>query len=169
MKIIEAMKQIKDLQRKAEDLRKKIGQCSVDLDCETPLYEDQFGKVAGWLQSHSDLCKEILRLRVVIQRTNLQTDATVELGGKAVTKTLAEWIHRRRDLAKLELAAYQQLTDRNLREGRVQQSSGEQKEVHIRRYYTPELRDKAIDMLTSEPLLVDARLEVVNAVTDLVE
>jgi len=169
MKIIEAMKQIKDLQRKAEDLRKKIQQCSADLDIETPLYEDQFGKVKGWLQAHGDLCKEVLRLRVAIQRTNIVTNASVELGGKEVTKTIAEWIHRRRDLAATELLAYKMLTDRGLKEGQIKQSTGETREVHIRRYYNPEERDKAIDFLQSEPLMIDSRLEVVNAVTDLIE
>ena len=170
MKLIEAMKQIKDLQRKANDLRTKIGQCSADLDIETPLYEDQFGKVKGWLQAHSDLCREILRLRTAIQKTNLQTDVMVDIGGKTVEKTIAEWIHRRRDLATLELSAYQQLTDRGLKETNfMQQSTGEKKEIKIRRHYNPEERDRMVDLFQSEPLMIDARLEVVNAVTDLVE
>ena len=169
MKIIEAMKQIKDLQRKCEDLRGKIRQCSADLDSETPLYENQKDMVAGWLQSHSDITKEILRLRLAIQRTNLATEVPIELEGKAVTKTIAEWIHRRRDLSQLELQAYMSLTDRNLKEGQVTQSTGEKRDVKIRRYYNPEARDKKLDALKSEPLLVDARLEVVNAVTDLME
>jgi len=169
MKIIEGMKQIKDLQRKASDLRIKIGNCSADLDVETPLYEEQKTKVRGWLQAHDDIIQEILKLRVAIQRTNLATDVTVELGGKAVTKNIAEWIHRRRDLAQEDLSAWKQLTDRGLREGTVKQSTGESKEVKIRRYYDPEERDRKLDMYRSEPLLIDSRLEVINAITDLIE
>lgn len=169
MKIIEAMKQIKDLQRKAEDLRAKVKGSSADYEHETPLYENQREKVTGWVQAHSDITKEILRLRLAIQRTNLATKVTIELGGNAVTKTITEWIHRRKDLATLELSMWQCLTDRGLKEGYIGQTSGVPKEVKLRRYYDPEIRDKAIDALKSEPLLIDARLEVVNAVTDIIE
>ncbi len=163
------MKQVKDLQRKSEDLRTKISKCSADLDNETPLYANQREMVDGWLQAHSDICKEILSLRIAIQRTNLVTMVTVDLGGKSVTKSIAEWIHRRRDLANQELAAYSMLTDRSLREGSIKQSTGEVKEVKLRRYYDPEKRDKMIDMYKSEPTLIDSKLEATNAVTDLME
>ncbi len=170
MKIIEAMKQIKDLQRKIEDLKGKIKQCSADYDIETPLYVDQFGVVQGWVQSISDMCKEILRLRVAIQKTNLATSVAVDLGGNTITKTIAEWIHRRRDLANLELSAYSALTDRGLNSlTSFTQSTGENKPVKLRRYYDPAARGKAIDVLKSEPVLIDAKLEVANAITDLIE
>ena len=99
MKIIEALKKIKDLQRKAEDLASKIGQYSAYLNYETPMYPDQKKQVSEWLQSHDDILKEILRLRLAIQKTNLETDVTIELGGKTVIHSIAGWIHRRRDLA----------------------------------------------------------------------
>jgi len=41
MKIIEALKKIKDLQRKADDIKDKIGTYCADLDCENPVYVDQ--------------------------------------------------------------------------------------------------------------------------------
>lgn len=169
MKIIEAMKQIKDLQRKAADLRDKIGQCSADLDFETPKYTDQAEKIRGWLQAHQDILKEVLRLRVAIQRTNLATIVEIELGGQNVSKTIAEWIHIRRDLSKLRLDCWSRLTDKGLKEGQVKQTDGTIRDVKIRRYYTPETRDENISQAKSEPLLIDARLEVVNAITDLLE
>ena len=169
MKIIEAMKQIKDLQRKAEDLRQKIGNHSADLDYETPLYENQKLQVSEWLQAHSDIMKEILRLRFAIQRTNIVTEVTITLAGKDVTKSIAEWIHRRRDLASFEQAAWAKLTDRGLREGTITQSTGQPKEVKIRRYFDPLTRDQKLDEFRSEPHQIDATLEVVNAITDLIE
>lgn len=169
MKIIEAMKKIKMLQEKAEDLRGKIGQHSADLDFETPLYADQRKQVGEWLQAHSDIMKEILKLRVAIQKTNLATSVTITLGGKDVVKTIAEWIHRRRDLAGFDLQAWQKLTDRGLREGTVQQSTGQLKEVKIRRYFEPVERDNKIEVYRTEPQVIDATLEVTNAITDLME
>lgn len=172
MKLIEAMKKIKGLVEKAADLRKKIQQYAADLDFETPTYgtaDDQKTTVQGWIQSHSDVLKEILHLRVSIQRTNLATQVTIQIGDKSVSKSIAEWIHRRRDLAQLDMTAWAQLTDRGLKEGLAQTTSGGTKEVKIRRYYTPAERDAKIEVYRSEPGLIDATLEVVNATTDLIE
>ena len=110
MKIIQAMKQLKDLSVKATDLRNKISQHSADLTFETPVYPDQRRQVSEWLQAHGDVLKEILRFRIAIQRTNLATQVSIELGGKTVTKCIAEWVHRRRDLSKLDMEAFQKLT-----------------------------------------------------------
>ena len=169
MKLIEAMKKLKDLNIKAEDLRKKVGQHCADLNVETALYPDQKGTIDGWIQAHHDLLKEILRLRTAIQRTNIVTSVTIELGGVQVTKNIAGWIHRRRDLAKLEMAMWQQLGDRGLREGMAQNSQQQQIEVRIRRYFDPKLRDERLEQYRSEPSIIDGTLEVTNAVTDLME
>ena len=172
MKLIQAMKKIKELQIKAEDLRSKVKQHCADLDYETPPYgNNQADTIKGWIQAHSDVLKEILALRMAIQRTNLATPVTIELGGKGVTKTIAEWIHRRRDLAKADLAMYSGLTDRGLQEGRLPptHAGGEERQVKIRRYFDPETRDVAIELYRTEPTTIDSTLEVINAVTDLIE
>lgn len=169
MKIIEAMKRIKHLQEKCADLRNKVGQYCADMDFETATYPDQKAQVEEWLQSHSDTLKEIGKLRVSIARTNLATDVTIELAGRQVTKTLSEWIHRRKDLAKLELEMWGKLTDKNLREGQVQTTAGSTREVKIRRYYDPKKRDEMMALFRAEPSIIDGTLEVVNAVTDLAE
>lgn len=169
MKLIEALKQTKDLEKKAEDLREKIRDNSAYLSYETPPYENPTKTVAAWLQAHSDILKEILRLRIAIQRTNLAVEVPIELDGKTVTKTIAEWIHRRRDLAKEEKMAWARLTDRGLQEGQLQQSTGEVKDVTIVRNYSAEERDKKVAALDSEPTIIDGKLEIVNAVTDLME
>lgn len=170
MKLIQAMKKLKDLAIKAEDLRKKVSVHCADLSIETPVYPDQRGTVLGWLQSHGDILKEILSLRVSIQRTNLATSVTIELEGKQVTKSIAEWIHRRRDLAKLDMGAWSALGDRNLKEQNLQTAQGGPvTEVRIRRYFDPAERDRKVEVYRSEPSVIDATLEVVNATTDLLE
>jgi len=169
MKLIEALKQIKDLEKKADDLREKVAKNSAHLNIETPTYADQRKQVKQWIQSHADILKEILRLRIAIQKTNLATDVVIELEGKAVTKSIAEWIHRRRDLANDEVKAWRGLTDRNLKEGTMKQSNDQPVEVKIVRCYEPEERDQKIYNLESEPSIIDGKLEIVNAVTDLLE
>jgi ribonuclease HI len=169
MKLIQAMKKLKDLNAKAADLRAKVQQNCADLTIETPAYADQKRQVGEWIQAHHDILKEILGLRVAIQRTNLATKVSVELDGKHIVKSIAEWIHRRRDLAKLEQSMWAVLGDRNLKEQNVQTSpGGPVTEVRIRRYFDAVERDKNLEVFRSEPSVIDATLEVVNATTELV-
>ncbi len=87
-----------------------------------------------------------------------------------MTKPIAEWIHRRKDLAKLDLEMWSKLNDRNLKEGVMSPTSGGPgKDVRIRRYYDPQMRDAAMASYKAEPSIIDGHLEVVNAVTDLIE
>lgn len=172
MKLIEAMKLIKELQVKADDLRGKVKQYAADLDFETPMYPDQKRQIKEWIQSHSDILKEILKLRTNIQKTNLKTKVDMQLNGKTVTKTIAEWIHRRRDLATSELAMWQGLTDKGLKEGQFLPATSpgvQPTPVKIRRYYDPTERDTKIELFRSEPGIIDRTLEVVNATTEVVE
>lgn len=170
MKIIEALKKIKDLSRKLDDLVEKVAKHCADLDCETPMYENQRRQVAEWLQAHTDITKEILSLRVAIQRTNLATNVTIELGGKFVTKSIAEWIHRRKDLANKEEQIWRKLTDRGLKEGYMNQltPNSPQREVKRRLYFDPAERDAKIEVYRSEPSVIDGTLEITNAVTELI-
>jgi hypothetical protein len=170
MKIIEGMKQIKDLSIKASDLRDKVGKFCADLSIETPTYPDGKAQIAEWIQAHHDILKEILRLRVAIQKTNIATDVAILIDGQTVTKPIAAWIHRRRDLATLDMNMWQKLSDRGLKEQNLQTAQGGTvTEVRIRRYFDPVERDKKHELYRSEPALIDGTLEVTNAVTDLIE
>ena len=171
MKIIEALKKIKDLKRKAEDLRQKVGQYCADLDCETPIYPDQKATVSGLVQGHHDLMKEILSLRVRIQKTNLETPVTIDLNNTHITKSIAEWIHRRKDLASLEENCWRQLSDRGLKETNSYQLTPQSPAMPVKRrlYFDAAQRDTKVAQFRSEPLQIDAALEIVNAVTDLKE
>lgn len=171
MKIIEAMKRVKLNNEKVADLRAKIGQNSAHLSYETPLYGDrQRQQVSEWVQACLDISQENVRLLVSIQRTNLATSVTVELGGKQVTKTIAEWVWRRRAYAEQDRATIAMLTDRSLKEGVVPSTTGgEPQTVKIIRNYDPASRDEALLMFRAEPHLIDSALEIINATTDLVE
>ena len=168
MKIIEAMKRIKELSVKAADLQNKVGATCAHMDIETPLYADPKSQVTEWIQAHHDIVKEILKLRTGIQRTNLATTVTIEIAGRQVTHSIAEWIHRRRDLANLEMQMWGKLGDRGLKEGAIGSSTGgEARIVKIVRNFDPKQRDAMVDEYRSEPSKIDGTLEVVNAVTEL--
>lgn len=169
MKIIEALKKIKDLQRKADDLRILVRDHCAISSMDSEKYPNQTQKIDEWMQAHSDILKEILHLRIAIQQTNLAVEVPIEIGEKTVTKTIAEWIHRRRDLAGSEKHMWTSLSDRGIKEGIAKGPSGDNIEIKIRRFYNPDKRDKMIDLYSSEPSIIDSRLEVVNAITNLIE
>jgi hypothetical protein len=170
MKLIEAMKQLKDLKTKADDLRDKVGRFCADLTIQTPTYPDQKGQVTLWMQAHHDVVKEMARLRTSIQKTNLETAVTISLDGRQVTKSIAHWIHRRRDLAGMEQQVWQKLGDLGLKEQNMQTvQGGSMTEIRIRRYFDPVERDKHVESYRREPSVIDATLEITNAVTDLIE
>ena len=170
MKIIEAMKRVKANKEKITDLQAKLGQYCANLSYETLMYgAEQPAKIREWLQSSTDVTQENIRLLVAIQKTTLATSVTVTLGEKSVTKTIAEWVWRRREYADLDLKTWGMLTDRSLKEGTGNNSQGTPVEVKIVRHFDPVQRDKMTAMYKSEPHEIDSALEVINAVTDLVE
>ena len=172
MKLIEALKQIGDLQRKASDLRDLVKQNCALSNVETPSYgtvEQQRKKIKSWIQAHSDIMKEILRLSVAVLKTNLETKVTIEIDGKNIEKTISEWIYRRRSLANGEFQMWDMLTDRGIVEGMHKGPSGDTFELKIVRFYDPETRDHMKAVFSSEPTIIDGKLEVINAVTDLIE
>jgi hypothetical protein len=168
VKIIEGMKKLKDLAIKAEDLRKKVAQHCANYNFESTEYPDPKAQIASWIQAHHDILKEILRIRVAIQQTNLATPVSIELGGKHVKLSIAAWIHRRRDLAKLEMSMWEKLGDKGLKDMKGSNSLGTQVDVTVVRHFDPKERDAHMDMFRSEASVIDATLETVNAVTDLI-
>lgn len=170
MKIIEAMKKIKANKEKIADLQQKISSNSANLSLETPLYgTETSNKIKEWAQSCEDIGQDNIKLLVAIAKTNLVTSVTIELGEKKVTKTIAEWVWRRREYANIDLSTWSKMTDRNLKEGQANFSIGQTTPVTLIRHYDPVLRDAKTLMYKSEPRAIDAALEVVNAITDLVE
>lgn len=169
MKLIQALKHLKELERKSDDLIGLVRDHCAIASTETKKYEDQKGKVDQWIQSQSDILKEILRLRIAIQKTNLVTNVTIELNGKQVTKTIAEWIHRRRDLTEKELNMWSNITDRKIKEATTYGPTGQPIEIKIVRFYDPGKREEMRMALISEPSIIDGHLEIANAVTDLIE
>lgn len=169
MKIIEAMKQVKANKEKIADLSTRIGQNSANLSIETPLYPDAQVKIIEWTQTCLDISRDNVQLLVRIAKTNMATPVAIQLGDKLVTKSIAEWVWRRREYAALDMSVWSKQTDRGLKEQNVQSSPGMISEIKLVRHYDPATRDANMDILRREPHMIDAALEVVNATTDLLE
>lgn len=168
MRIIEVLKKLKDNHAKLLDLRGKIGQNSAYVSFETPRYPDQTQQVSSWLQMHKDIVTEQENLTFRLHKTNLLTNVTISIGGNNITKTIDQWILRRRTLSALEMEAYKMLTDKNIMEGKTKGPTGEI-DVKIIRCYDPKMKDEKMEVLRAEPSLINAQLEIINATTDLME
>jgi len=170
MKIIEGLKKVKELEKKINDLIAKVELASADTELDTPLYPDQKAKVAEWMQAIHDLLLEIERLKYRIQKTNVLTEVTIELGNKQITKSISQWILRRQSFAEKEKYAWSRLTDRGLQTQATRSSNtSEPKYYKVRIYFDPQERDKMMSVYSSERSIIDGKLEIVNATTDLLE
>ena len=169
MRLIEAMKALKRLTAKVRDLRNKIRDHCAILEDEDHPYPEPDKEVAGWRQAAVDTIAEIARLRMAITRTNLRTNVTIEIGGKAISKPIAYWVLRRRELSAMESLVWSSLTDRGLKPKAYDKGDGEVGVHQVRRFYSAKERDEQLSELSEEPMLIDAALEIANAVTELDE
>ena len=168
-KVIQAMKRIKENKEKISDLQEKIHKNAAHMSIEKLEYDEPAEKVEAWVRSCLDLSQENVRLLTAIARTNLATEVTIDIGDNQIKKTIAEWVWRRREYAALDYATIGKLTDRGMKDATIQNSAGGITEVKVIRNYNPLVRDARMEEFRSEPHRIDAALEVINAVTDLVE
>lgn len=168
MKIVEALKKVKDLRVKAVNLREKITLCSAHMENNPPEYKDPKVQIKEWLQIHKDIIQEIESLLVRIQVTNTQTQVMIEIGGNQIVKSIAAWVYRERELSELDFQAWSALTDRGLRAtiDRAQKDPEKQAVKVIFNFDAAE-RDKMTEIYRNEKSLINSQLEITNAVTDL--
>lgn len=170
MKIIEGLKKVKHLEKKINDLTEKIGKYCADTELDEPIYADQKGQISQWLQSVHDSTLEIERLKYRINKTNISTLVKIEINGKHIEKSIYEWILRRTKLARFDEGAWKTLSDRGLQALAYRKSQdGTTKQYNVRLYYDPKEKDSKISEFMEEPSLIDGRLEIVNAITDLLD
>jgi hypothetical protein len=170
MTLTEALKLLKLEKNKVLSDSNQIKEYSAKLSTDTSPYPDPKAKVAEWVQSATDKIRFIEKLSEAIARTNLLTTVTIELEGKQITKSVAAWIVRRRELAALEATLYRSMTNKGLRAQLIAATvaGNPPTVVSVELAYDQNERDKKIDALSSEPTLIDSKLETVNATTLLI-
>lgn len=169
MKIIEALKKVKHDREKIVDLQRLINKNAARMESEKPEYEDQKKRVAEWIQSIEDTNHNISKLLTHIQKTNLLTTVTIDIGGKQVQKTIAEWIIRRREGVDVDLRTGIALSVGKLIPKPITDSEGKVTIDQVVVNFDPKRRDESLAILREEKYLIDSALEIVNATTDLVE
>lgn len=169
MKLIEGLKTLKLHQKKIVEIQALIALNSARKSIEKSAYKDPTAQVAAWIASSESHNFEAERLTRRIQLTNLSTQVTVTLNGQAITKSISEWVYRRRYGAPNALKTYRMLTDRNLKPEVMKQNDGSLLEIDVVRHFDSEHRDKMLSLYHDEPTIIDMALEIVNATTDLME
>jgi len=135
------------------------------------MYPDQKRQVSAWLQGSEDIVKEISNITYRIHKTNINTEVTIVLGANTVTKSIAEWLYRVNKLASEEKATWEALNVRDIGAQNNFRLTGSTQEFKVKRrlYFEPALRDKKIEAYSSEISEIHAKLEIVNATTDLAD
>ena len=168
MKIIEGMKRLRVIEKRMESQRNAITEYASKLSTEMPRFqtkEDQAKEVASLIQSNNDLCAEYLRIKRSIEYTNLKV--SVELQGKAYS--ISDLLVVKRKLADRMVATYRALNDTVARDRlrNAPKFDGETPKVEI--LYDERTKLDNIRKWQDLADIIDSRLEVINATTDLIE
>jgi len=172
MKIIEALKELKIIEKKMTKNTDMIGEYASILSTEKAAFGDeksQAKKVQELIQSNRDLMERYLKLKKAIEKTNLVV--SVEIGG--VKYPISDALTIKRKLAAGMIGTYNALTTRaaESRIGirRMQSSSEPGQVVAVVRLYDEKEKLAGLSLWQDLYDNIESRLEVVNAMTDLVE
>ena len=168
MKIIEALKKLKVIEKRMEKNKSQITQYASMISTERPIFdteEKQRKEVSSLIQANIDLMKEYLDLKGKIEKTNITVK--VEMGG--VQYSLSDLLLIKRKMAKAMLSTYEALnTTTGQSKMRHASISGERAPQVVQLY---DEKDKIAGLDKWQDLYhnIDSRLEVINATTDLME
>lgn len=171
MKLIEALKNLKTIEKRIEKNCTLIAEYCAYVSVETPVFETQekqIEHVAGLVQSNTDLATEYLHLKSAIEQTNISTLVTI---GER-THSISELIAIRRVSGKFITNTYNALNPRTATT-RLQQVFNRAGGIDVSNppkvvpAYKEE--DKLRKTRDWEDFVsaIDGKLEVVNAETEL--
>lgn len=167
MKIVEAMKELKLIEKKMNKNNDSIQKYSSQPSNERPYFQDedsQKKEVKNLVQSNKDLLANYLDLKKKIERTNLET--TVEMDG--VKYTISDLLVLKRRLAKTMIDSFSSMNDQNAKQG-LMTMRGSDSSIKIERFYDERERMDGLRKWQDFYDNIDSRLEVVNATTDIIE
>jgi predicted P-loop ATPase/GTPase len=171
----EALKKVKRLLSEVNEQQAILANIAADYENESPVHnsvDEQKKYIETLEQSINDKLKEAEKLQLQIAKTNVQTQVTLVIDGKRITKSLNAWIWRRRIGAPVQAQLYKAIDHKfealSRGEKQIRTSSGQIESVKVRRYYEPAKKDKLKVLFGSEPKIIDEQLEDINATTRLI-
>ena len=168
MKIIEVMKDLKLIEKKMQANREKISKYSAIVSTERPTFpteNDQRKEVTSLIQANIDLTTEYIRKKCLINKTNDLVN--VEIEGK--NYTISELLLLKRKLANEMIQTYNSLSDHQAQMRLRNAPAIDGKPAQVVRMYEEKTRNEGMAFWQELYHTIDSRLEVVNAMTDIIE
>ena len=168
MKLIEAMKERKIVEKRMEKNREQITQYSSGLSNEKEIFgseQKQIDEVKSLLQANVDLFNRYLYLKRSIERTNLETKVEFSVGTYSISELLAIKRRLQHSVINTFKALNTQSAEARMRTIKIPDNV----EVKVVRYYREEEKNLLLKSWMEFFENIDGRLEVVNATTDLID
>jgi len=168
MKLIEAMKELKLVEKRMEKNREQITQYSSGLSNEKEIFgseQKQIDEVKSLLQANVDLFNRYLYLKRSIERTNLETKVEFSVGTYSISELLAIKRRLQHGVINTFKALNTQSAEARMRTIKIPDNV----EVKVVRYYREEEKNILLKSWMEFFENIDGRLEVVNATTDLID
>lgn len=171
MKLIEALKNLKTIEKRIDKNCVQIGEYAAYVSVEGPTFETeerQRQEVVSLIQANADLAKEFLRLKTAIEFTNLNTKVTIG----ARENTISELITIRRTSGAFVTKTHSALTGK-VALAKLQQVYQKQGGINpadpakIISLYSEADKNKTLRDWEEFYSAIDGKLEVVNAETEL--
>jgi hypothetical protein len=165
MKLIEALKEIKLIEKKLQANREQLSQYSSATDMERLPFvteEAQRDAIKSILQSSSDLLSNMLLLKRSIERTNLETKVTVMGQEFSITELL---FLKRYGCSQMTNTFQCLSTDFATRKVRAFSDS----KIKILQFFDEKMKNDKLRYWMDFEAAISSTLEIVNATTDLVE
>lgn len=169
MKIIEGLKKLRILEKRMQSNNMDIQKYSAIVSTEKPNFnteDEQRKEVMSRIQANLDLVHEHLTLKKRLEKTNLETQVTIQ--GK--TYTISELLVLRRGLGKHVIQTYTSLNESGatMRLRNAVKIDG-QPAPHVVRMYDERTKNEQLRAWSDFFDEIDSKLEVVNATEDLKE
>lgn len=168
MTIVGAIKELKVIKKRMMKNSTQITKYSSQPDAEKALcgdIETQKKEVKSLIQANEDLAKRFSDIHTALTYTNLIVH--VNMDGKDYT--IHELILMRRELHTLLGNTYKAMNDSNFDSTMRRQSYGSDGKVHVERFYDEKFKQNKLREIDDLYHAIDARLENVNATTNLQE
>lgn len=167
MKLSEAMKRLKVIEKRMESNSQAITKYASLLSNEKPQFDSedqQKAEVRSLIQANTDLMGEYLSLKTKIEKTNLGTH--MEIGGR--TYSLSELLIIKRKMADKMIETYRALNDSSA-ESKVRMGMATKSDtaITINKMYSE--KEKNDQLLVWHDLRdnIDSRIDVINSTTEL--
>lgn len=173
MKIIEALKNLKTIEKRVAKNCEQIKQYAAWVSGETLPFETedaQRAQIVGLVQSNLDLEKEYLRLKKAIEATNLATTVTVSTQSYPISDlvTLKRNSKAGRDFRALTYRSLDSYQASMRLQGVYSKGIDASNPPKVIQGYKEEDKNKALREWEEFIDAVDGKLEVVNAETDII-